>query len=259
MNSLERSLVEKAGYDNGWERSSFDSDGNVVLASARHGFSALVRKGSHDAEWSVRFGDGFPLDELRRGFPANAFSESEDLPWDYQMLCALLRRAAELGVAVPDAPLAAFTKELEATIAAEGITKGTEAERLVTQRIGQNHYRNALLSYWKGACALTGFDLPEVLRASHAKPWAECESDSERLNVYNGFLFTATIDALFDKALISFTDDGELLLSTRVKEDRFADLGLRPGMRLRWIDERHLPFLKWHRERLFMANLGNRN
>jgi len=259
MNILDRSLVEKAGYDNGWERSSSDSDENVVLASSRHGYSALVRKGSHDAEWSVRFGNGFPIDELRRGLPANAFSESEALPWDYQLLCALLRRAAELGIAIPDAPLAAFNKELDSTMAAEGITKGTEAERLVKQRIGQNHYRDALLSYWKGACALTGVDIPDILRASHAKPWAECASDSERLNVYNGFLLTANIDALFDKALISFCDKGELLLSARVKEQQFAAIGLRPGMRLRWIDERHLPFLKWHRERLFMANLGSRN
>jgi len=39
MNSLERSLVEKAGYDNGWERSASDSDESVVLTSSRHGFS----------------------------------------------------------------------------------------------------------------------------------------------------------------------------------------------------------------------------
>ncbi len=252
MNSLERSLVEKAGYDNGWERSSSESDESVLLASSRHGFSAMVRKGKHEAEWSIRFGNGFPLDELKRGFPSIAFSASEALPWDYQLLCAMLRRAAEIGIAVPDAPLAAFNKELESTLTAQGITRGTEAERFVKQRIGQNYYRNALLSYWKGACALTGVDIPELLRASHAKPWAECASDSERLNVYNGFLLTANIDALFDNALISFTDEGTLLLSTRVTEDQFTELGLRAGMNLRWIDERHLPFLKWHREHLLI-------
>ncbi|NLJ09894.1 MAG: HNH endonuclease [Treponema sp.] len=256
MNSLERSLVEKAGYDNGWERSSIATDGrSITLASSMHGFTATVRKGSHEKEWSVRFSNGFPLGELRREFPSIIFHEEEIVPWDYQVLCAILRRAAEIAIAVPDAPLIAFNKELESTLAKQGIPHGTEAERIVKQRIGQNYYRKALLSYWKGACALTGFDLPEVLRASHAKPWAECESDSERLNVYNGFLFTANVDALFDKALISFADDGELLLSTRVKEGRFADLGLRPGMHLRWIEDRHLPFLTWHREHLFIKNI----
>ena len=53
MNSLERSLVEKAGYDNGWERSSSSSDENVLLSSTRHGFSVSVRKGSHDDEWAT--------------------------------------------------------------------------------------------------------------------------------------------------------------------------------------------------------------
>lgn len=254
MNSLERSLLEKAGYDNGWECSSCGSDDGVVLTSSRHGFSAIVRNGSHENEWTVRFEDDFPLDELERDFPSGIIKGTVVSPWDYQVLCALLRRAAEICICVPDAPLAAFQKELDAALETQGITRGTEAERLVKQRIGQDHYRNAIVSYWKGACALTGVDIPELLRASHAKPWAECASDSERLNVYNGFLLAANIDALFDKALISFTEEGELLLSTRVKADRFAAIGLHSGMRLRWIDSRHLPFLMWHRERLFVVN-----
>jgi len=82
-----------------------------------------VRKGSHEGEWSVRFADGFPLDELRRDFPSDIFSESEALPWDYQVLCALLRRAAEISICVPDAPLAAFQKELDYVLDTQGITK----------------------------------------------------------------------------------------------------------------------------------------
>jgi hypothetical protein len=104
MNSLERSLVEKAGYDNGWERSSTANDDSVSLASSMHGFTAAVRKGSHSNEWAVRFSDDFPLGELRREFPSSIFRKEEALPWDYQTLCALLRRAAEIAIAVPDAP-----------------------------------------------------------------------------------------------------------------------------------------------------------
>jgi len=256
VNSLDRSLVEKAGYDNGWERSSAGDDSRVLLASSRHGFSASVRKGVHEGEWVVGFSEGFPVDELKRGFPILNIRGTEAFPWDYSILCALLRRAAELGLAVPETPLALFRKELDAALREQNITRNTEAERLVKQRIGQGCYREALLSYWHAACALTGLDIPEILRASHAKPWAECTSDSERLNVYNGFLLTANIDALFDNGLISFTDDGVVLLSHRVKEDTFMKLGLHAGMSLRWIDSRHLPFLQWHRENLFMQRLA---
>lgn len=85
-------------------------------------------------------------------------------------------------------------------------------ERLVRQRVGQQAFRQAMLDYWGGACAVTGVALSEVLRASHAKPWAECVSDAERLDVFNGFLLNANLDALFDRFLITFSDDGELSL-----------------------------------------------
>ncbi|ACK80676.1 MULTISPECIES: type 2 periplasmic-binding domain-containing protein [Acidithiobacillus] len=42
---------------------------------------------------------------------------------------------------------------------------------MVRQRIGQQKFREAMLTYWGGACAVTGLALPDVLRASHAKPW----------------------------------------------------------------------------------------
>lgn len=57
----------------------------------------------------------------------------------------------------------------------------TEAERLVVQRVGQNLFRQALLDFWHGQCAVTGLAVPELLRASHIKPWAQCATDNERL------------------------------------------------------------------------------
>lgn len=38
------------------------------------------------------------------------------------------------------------------------------------------------------ASAVTGLTEPEILRVSHIKPWAKCDSDRERLNVFNGLL-----------------------------------------------------------------------
>ena len=55
-----------------------------------------------------------------------------------------------------------------------------------------------MLDYWGGACAVTGVALAQALRASHAKAWALCATDAELVDVYNGFLVCANLDAFFD-------------------------------------------------------------
>ena len=83
----------------------------------------------------------------------------------------------------------------------------------MVQRIGQDIFRKALLAYWNGRCPLTGIADPELLRASHIKPWSACETDAERLDVHNGLLLSALWDAAFDKGLVTFADDGTPILS----------------------------------------------
>lgn len=126
---------------------------------------------------------------------------------------------------------------------------GTEVERLVRQRVGQKKFREAMLDYWGGACSVTGVAIPEVLRASHAKPWAECASDAERLDVFNGFLLSANLDALFDRFLISFDEQGVLVLAPELEGKDLGPLGIVPGMRLRWDNVLHQPYLALHRAR----------
>ncbi|MBK8265335.1 MAG: HNH endonuclease [Nannocystis sp.] len=85
------------------------------------------------------------------------------------------------------------------------LPKSTEAERLVVQRVGQGLFRDGLLELWEGRCVVTGLAVPALLRASHIKPWADCESDAERLDVHNGLLLAPHLDAAFDRGFI--TDD----------------------------------------------------
>ena len=82
----------------------------------------------------------------------------------------------------------------------------------MVQRVGQNIFRDALLEYWNGRCPMTGITDPALLRASHIVPWAECESDAQRLDVYNGLLLSALWDAAFDAGRVSFADTEEILL-----------------------------------------------
>lgn len=127
---------------------------------------------------------------------------------------------------------------------------GTQVERLIRQRVGQDKFRAAMLDYWGGACAVTGIAIPAVLRASHAKPWAECESDAERLDVFNGFLLSANLDALFDRFLISFDDNCEIVIAPALEGMDLIPLGVVSGMKLRWLNPLHRPYLAQHRARL---------
>lgn len=127
------------------------------------------------------------------------------------------------------------------------LSKNTEVERMVRQRIGQNSFRNAMLNYWGGSCAVTGIAVSEVLRASHAKPWVDCTNDTERLDVFNGFLLSANLDALFDRCLITFDDMGKIIISPRLSQDQCDTLGLSPNLCLRWIANEHLFYLQYHR------------
>lgn len=116
-------------------------------------------------------------------------------------------------------------------------------------RLGQTIYRRGLERLWGGKCAVTGIGVRELLIASHAKSWAECETGAERINPYNGFLLVANLDALFDKFLISFDDEGKILIAPELSKQDLEMAGITADMRLRRVMPEHLKFLQWHRQR----------
>lgn len=249
MNPLQRALIEKAGNDHGFEY-ILTADENVVhMGSARH--RTQVQVVLKDSQYQLLFtsAETSPLNpELARSFPDAMQENSRFTAHSEEQLANILRRAAELARSLPNQAALDFESQVNDELAqyeAAG-TKETEIERLVRQRVGQNTFRQAMLNYWGGACAVTGVAVPEVLRASHAKPWAECSSDAERLDVYNGFLLNANLDALFDRFMISFNANGELLVSKRLAEIDVGLLGIDKAMHLRWIAKEHLPYLGYH-------------
>lgn len=251
MNVLERALVEKAGREHGWENVVESIEARVVLGSARHRGRTSVTAASGGSGWQVAFPDGRLVRELARSLPGLADGGGFDAP-DIERLAALLRRAAELSLALPDQAARTFRERAKNDLDRLA-DKGTEIERLVRQRVGQDVFRGALLDYWGGACAVTGLALPDVLRASHAKPWADCTSDEERLDVFNGFLLVAHLDALFDRGLITFDAGGDMVIAPCLTAEHRASLHVSEGLRLRWVVPEHLPFLQWHREYVFQG------
>jgi putative restriction endonuclease len=157
-------------------------------------------------------------------------------------LHSLIGRLYRLSLSLPPEPLLEFeTKTAE-------LPRSTEAERLVVQRVGQDVFRKSLMEYWGGRCPITRLDQPELLRASHIKPWAECATDAERLDVFNGLLLAAHLDAAFDAALITFADDGSLIMSKDLSDRARSVLALQEGMRLAGLTPHHARYLGWHRQ-----------
>lgn len=163
---------------------------------------------------------------------------------DFSALQAMLARAYELANALPTALLETWQAQVKSL-------PSTEREATVRQRVGQDLFRRGLLALWHGRCALTGLSVPELLRASHAKPWRDA-TDEERLDVYNGLLLTAHLDAAFDTGLVTFTVSGKLKLSPRLGASEVRVLGLdRPWAPLK-LRLQHVPYLQYHNDKVFV-------
>jgi hypothetical protein len=131
------------------------------------------------------------------------------------------------------------------------LTKPNETERtgLVTSRVGQGYYRQQILEKWGNVCAVTGCDLTQILISSHIVPWSE-STDEERLDPENGILLSPTLDALFDKHLISFSDDGSILLSKKLEDGVLASLTINKEMRIR-VSDGMRKYLERHRRKFW--------
>jgi hypothetical protein len=154
----------------------------------------------------------------------------------------LLARAWALSRALPDE----LERRFERAVAEVG---DTEREATVRQRIGQGLFRQGLLTLWNGRCAITGLAVPELLRASHAKPWAVA-TDIERLDVFNGLLLAAHLDAAFDAGLITVQHNGAVLASDTLPAGAAVVLGLTVPRRVD-LQPAHQPYLQWHRDHVF--------
>jgi putative restriction endonuclease len=125
----------------------------------------------------------------------------------------------------------------------------TTREAVIQSRIGQGQFRILLVEYWRG-CSVTGCQQTELLRASHIKPWRH-SSNAERLDIYNGLLLLPNLDACFDSGLISFDDEGRIVISSQLDESTLVQLGINSNLKLLRVEQRHKDFLRFHRENIF--------
>jgi len=128
----------------------------------------------------------------------------------------------------------------------------TTRDALVKARIGQGKFRADLIDRWNGMCSLTSLRMVDILIASHIDAWALCDN-AARLDPDNGLLLAPHIDKLFDFGMISFANDGQLLIKDSVNlEDRHI-LGFDRFTRLRQLSSGNVTYLQKHRSRFGFA------
>ena len=136
-------------------------------------------------------------------------------------------------------------------------TGPTERIGSAKQRIYQSFFRQAVLSSYEFRCCITGLCLPEVLIASHIIPWAA--EEKTRTDPSNGLCLSATFDKLFDAGLISFTNDLNLIASSKLlksKDKHIQEQILSYHDKPIYRPKRFLPshkFLDWHRVNIFVT------
>ncbi|AZV38257.1 HNH endonuclease [Komagataeibacter xylinus] len=236
-----REECQKAASQNGFRRVLGEEAGWRAFASTTaHGTIYLAAEGSK-GPWFLATDHAGVVAEL--DWPSASMPGPGTRRYSFDALgelYAALNRVYALAISLPEAPL----REFERRVA--DLPRATEVERLVVQRIGQEIFRDRLMDYWQGRCPLTEISDPALLRASHIIPWADCESDAERLDVHNGLLLSALWDAAFDRALVTFSDAGEPEFSSALSDQARAEL--------RWsapisLTDEHRRRLRSHRER----------
>lgn len=141
--------------------------------------------------------------------------------------------------------IAEYEDEIVESGTSEKITPTTR-EALVKARIGQGIFRSNLLKRWGSRCALTEVHNPNLLVASHIEAWS-IASNYARLDTDNGLLLAVHIDRLFDFGLISFEDNGRIIISEKLTKEEIKTFGINKTQRIYGLTSGNLKYLKKHR------------
>lgn len=126
----------------------------------------------------------------------------------------------------------------------------TEKEQIGKARVGQGQFRRAV-SKVESSCRVTGLSELQHLRASHIKPWRD-SNNKERLDGNNGLMLAVHIDHLFDKGFITFSAEGELIISRHLSPEGKDSFNLLTAQSTgQPFSSAQRAYLEFHREQIF--------
>ncbi|MDR1404566.1 MAG: HNH endonuclease [Candidatus Methanoplasma sp.] len=100
---------------------------------------------------------------------------------------------------------------------------GLDKKEMRNVRVNQSDFRSKILTAYGSSCCVTGIREPQLLRASHIKPW--CESNEfEKVDVHNGLCLNALHDCAFDCGIITVeSGTHRIKLSSKIEETMDAE------------------------------------
>lgn len=123
--------------------------------------------------------------------------------------------------------------------------EGKERKSIIKIRCNQGRIRNnALRKYRK--CEICGLQISQLLIASHIKPWS-ISNPSEKADINNIMLLCPMHDALFDKYLISFDNDGKILINSDISSEERKLLSINDNQKIE-VNEKRKLYLENHKK-----------
>lgn len=199
------------------------------------------------AELRGRFPERYsPLDKNGDG------SQGAYLSWISDELGAFLGDKIRLGLLSLPAEIssdadASFAEESE--IWQDVSLEDTQRQALVNARLGQGTFKKRVYSFEK-ACRVTGVAEPRLLIASHIKPWRFADPN-ERLDGNNGLMLSPHIDKLFDRGLMTFTDQGEMRVNKSLDPQVLSAWSIDVSRNVGQFTKEQRRFLEYHRDMVF--------
>lgn len=145
-----------------------------------------------------------------------------------------------------------------AEIEIDNLKVGKDVNRIVKSRVNQSFFRKVVMQIYSNKCAVSNIDLPELLIASHIIPWSS--NENERLNPSNGICLSPLYDKVFDRGLMTLTDNLEIRFSSKLitNSDKFyyeKFFECYEGKSLNLPEKFHpkQEFISFHRENIFVV------
>lgn len=127
---------------------------------------------------------------------------------------------------------------------------------LTSRPVRDRVFRSKILDAYDSRCALTGFKFINgggraEAEAAHIKPVEHAGPDT----VSNGIALSGTVHWMFDRGLLSLSDDLEILISSSINDQDGIRKVLNPNLKAQEpLEPRFRPhprYLEWHRESCF--------
>lgn len=129
---------------------------------------------------------------------------------------------------------------------------------LVNRAVRDRQFRKRVVDVYDATCALTGMKLINgggraEVQAAHVMSVEAGGPDV----VTNGIALSGTVHWMFDRGLLSLSDDGSILLSRKINDvqgvERLIPADRKARLPSSALCRPHVRYLQWHRERCFHA------